>query len=199
MAPPTDAPAGSRKLILLAGASGSGKSRLARLAGCPQVSLDDFYRDGDDADLPHTLGIVDWDDIGSWDVAGAVAALTKLSREGVADVPVYSIMKNRRTGVRTVRLEAATTFVAEGVFAPDVVPLCRAAGLSVEALYLDRPRIVTLVLRFARDLRERLKPPWVLVRRGLALWRAEPRIRRHAVACGCRPVGLHTALAAVRS
>ncbi len=188
----------SRRVILLAGASGSGKSRVAQLSGRPRLALDDFYYDGDHDALPRTLGIVDWDDIASWDAAGAVATIVELCTSGSADVPHYDIAANARTGTRPLVLGDAPCFIAEGVFAPDIVAACRAAGLQVEALYLDRPRSLTLLLRFVRDLSERRKPPWVLVRRGLARWRAEPEIRRHALELGCRPVSMREALAVAR-
>ena len=187
-----------RRVILLAGASGSGKSRVALLSRRPRLSLDDFYRDGDHHDLPRTLGIVDWDSIASWDSAAAVAAVTSLCRTGSADVPRYDIASSRRTGMGRLDLGDDSCFVAEGVFASDIVADCRAAGLAVEALFLDRPRTVNLLLRLVRDLRERRKPPWVLLRRGLARWRAEPELRRIALEHGCRPVSMREALAVAR-
>ena len=48
-------------------------------------------------------------------------------------------------------------------------------------------RAVTFVRRLARDLKERRKPPIVLVRRGLALMRAEPDVVRRQEALGARP------------
>lgn len=185
-------------MLLLAGASGSGKSRVARLSGRPRLALDDFYFDGDHDALPHTLGIVDWDDIASWDLDGALAAIVELCRTGRAEVPRYDIARNARVGTRTLDLEDHSCFVAEGVFAPALVAPCRAAGVPVEALYLDRPRTLTLLFRFVRDLSEHRKPPWVLVRRGLARWRAEPEIRRHALELGCRPAPIRTALEVAR-
>jgi uridine kinase len=179
---------------LLAGASGSGKSRVARLTGCPRLALDDFYLDGDHPDLPRTLGIVDWDSIASWDSDEALAALSALSEAGVADVPRYDIAANARVGTQRLDCGDAGAFIAEGIFAPDMLPHCVAAGLEVDGLYLDRSRTVTLVLRFIRDLREHRKPPAVLIRRGLALWRAAPRIRAHALALGCRPVSVRRAM-----
>ena len=187
-----------RTVILLAGPSGSGKSRVARLGGCPKLNLDDFYRDGTDLGLPHRLGIVDWDDPTSWNLAAARSAVLELCRRGTARVPVYDIAANRPVGWQVVTLGSAA-FVAEGLFAPELVATYRDAALPYHALYLDRSRTLTLILRFVRDVREHRKPVGVLLRRGLALWREEPAIRRHAIALGCRPVSLAEALRVVRA
>lgn len=184
-----------RTLVLVAGPSGSGKSRLALMARRPLVRLDDFYRDGDEPGLPHALGIVDWDDVGSWRLEAAVEALLTLCRDGAATVPVYDIAANAAVGEHRVELGDDGCVVAEGVFAPDVLGPARAAGLTVQPVWLDRPRTVTFVLRLARDLREHRKAPWVLVRRGLVLWRTEPGMRRRALALGFEPLGLRAALA----
>ena len=188
-----------RTVILLAGPSGSGKSRVARLAGCPKLNLDDFYRDGTEPGLPHRRGIVDWDDPASWDLTAARSAVLQLCQRGTAMVPVYDIAGNRPVGWQVVTLGSAAAFVAEGLFAPELAATCREAALPCHALYLDRSRTLTLILRFVRDVREHRKPVGVLLRRGLALWREEPEIRRHAIALGCRPVSLAEALGVVRA
>lgn len=113
-----------RTLVLVAGASGSGKSRLALMAGRPLVRLDDFYRDGDEPDVPHT--IVDWDDVRSWRLDAAVQGLRTLCRDGVATVPVYDIAANAAVGQHRVELDDDGCVVAEGVFAPDVLAPARA-------------------------------------------------------------------------
>ena len=61
------------QVIVLAGPSGSGKSRLAERIGLPVLRLDDFYKSAGDPTLPlitegANAGIVDWD------VPGVVAA-----------------------------------------------------------------------------------------------------------------------------
>ena len=185
------------KVILLAGPSGSGKSRVARLTSCPQLVLDDFYRDHDHPRLPRTLGIVDWDDIASWDTAGAMRAIVTLCTVGETSVPTYDIATSRRTGRRRLDLEGARCLVAEGLFAADLVTACREAGVLGDALYLDRPRLLTMLLRFVRDVREHRKPIGVLIRRGWALYRAEPAVRARSLALGCRPVSLQEALRVV--
>ena len=57
--------------------------------------------------------------------------------------------------------------------------------------------MVTFWRRLVRDLRERRKPPLVLVRRGLALTRQQPRVVAHAVALGCREVHPEAAFAEI--
>ncbi|HYJ67181.1 MAG TPA: ATP-binding protein [Nocardioidaceae bacterium] len=188
------------RVIVLAGSSGSGKSRLAERLGFPVVRLDDFYRNGDDPDLPRlAMGVVDWDDPRSWNSKDAVAALERLCESGRAEVPIYDIAADRRSGLHVVELGGERLVVAEGIFAPEVVAECRARGLLAAAICVRRPRALTFVLRLARDLRERRKPPWVLVRRGLLLYRREPEVVAAAVRLGCQPMGLREAEAYVRS
>jgi uridine kinase len=187
------------RVIVLAGASGSGKSRLAEHLGYPVLRLDDFYRDGDDPDLPRLpIGVVDWDDPRCWNQAEAVAALAELCRSGRAEVPVYDIASDGRTGTHLLELGAARYVVAEGIFAPEIVAACRDRGLLAAAICVRRPRALTFALRLLRDLRERRKPPWVLVRRGLLLYRREPAIVAVATRLGCRPMGLRRAEAYLR-
>lgn len=185
--------------MLVAGPSGSGKSRLARECDCLCVRLDDFYRDQGAPDLPQTLGIVDWDHPGSWDAEAALAALRSLVQTGVADVPVYSIAENRAVGTKQLTLDGAPAVIAEGVFAVELLAPCREAGLLVEAIYLDRPGIVVFWLRLRRDLKQRRKPPLILLRRGLALWRAQRALKRRCVAAGFEAMSMRRATVRVTS
>jgi uridine kinase len=159
----------------------------------PFVNLDDFYKDGDDPGLPHLSlpggeVIVDWDDPASWLCEEAADALEKLCRTGAADVPVYEISRNGRTGHRTVDIGDAPYVVAEGIFAQEVVASCRGRGILAAAICVRNHPMLTFWRRLTRDLRERRKPPHVLVRRGWLLMRQEPRIVAHAVALGCEPM-----------
>ncbi len=185
------------RIVLLAGPSGGGKSRLARLVGALPLRLDDFYRDADAPGLPRAHGIVDWDDPATWDGQGALDALQALLRDGRADVPTYSIAESRRTGSHTLELAQADLIVAEGIFALDLLPLIRAAGLPVTPIYLDRDRTLVAALRLRRDLAQHRKPPAVLLRRGYALWRAQPAQRARALASGFVPLTMRRACRAL--
>jgi uridine kinase len=180
------------RVVLLAGPSGSGKTSLTRRVGLPFLALDDFYRDvcedaDDDLPLPRRFGIVDWDDAASWDGAAAMAAIAALCRDGFADVPVYDIRTSRRVGQARVDLAGRRVFVAEGVFAAELVAPARDLGVLADALCLTLPAAVTFTRRLVRDLAELRKPPLTLLRRGVSLARAERGLVARWTALGCRP------------
>ena len=195
------------RVVLLTGPSGAGKSRLAgRLHaayGWPVIRLDDFYRDGVDPRLPtRKLGgttIVDWDDPASWDGDAAVAALEHLIRTGSVEVPVYDIARSAAVSAARVELDPDALVVAEGIFAAEIVTDLRTAGLLHSAWCVRHARWVTFLRRLVRDLAERRKPPLLLWRRGVALWRAEPAIvarMERLGATSARPAHVERALRA---
>jgi uridine kinase len=180
------------QVIVLAGPSGAGKSRLAERVGLPILRLDDFYKEGGDPTVPHiteggNAGIIDWDDPESWVLEDAVDAIEALCSDGKAEVPIYEISKDSRTGWQTLDLEGAPYCVAEGIFAQEVVPVLRGRGLAVAAAYcITQHPMITFWRRLTRDLREQRKPPLVALRRGWELMRAQPRVVAHAEALGCQ-------------
>lgn len=176
-----------RQVILLAGPSGSGKSHIARTAGMPMVYLDDFYKSGSDPTCPRdpNLGIVDWDDPGSWNFDAAMAALLSLCTIGRAEVPIYSISADGPTGTRTVEV-GDHPFVAEGVFAAELSQPAREAGILLDAIVVHRDRWKNFVRRTTRDFRERRKPPVMIMRRGIGLYRREDEIVARALRAGFR-------------
>lgn len=186
-----------RTVFLLAGPSGSGKSRVARKAGVPTLNLDDFYYDADHPGLPRTLGIVDWDDPSTWNGAAAAEAIKELARAGRVEVPRYDISASAAVGTRVIDLGDARCFIAEGIFAIEAASFCRSADVDVVACYLDRPTWLVTMLRFVRDVREHRKPLPVLVRRGLALAGTDAGLKRRALAAGFRPVSATEALAII--
>jgi uridine kinase len=181
------------QVIVVAGPSGSGKSRLcARLEetlGVPTLNLDDFYKDGDDPTLPRLHDgqdedLVDWDDPRSWSGQDALDALERLCRDGTADIPVYDISRDGRVGTTRMSMDGSTYVVAEGLFAQEVIAGCRQRELLADAVCVRNLRLVTFWRRLTRDLREHRKPPLVLLRRGWRLLRAEPDVVAHATARG---------------
>ncbi len=186
--------------MLLAGPSGSGKTHLAEQSGLPLLDLDDFYKDGDDPTLPRhpTLGIVDWDDPASWDREAALVALAAICRDGVAEVPVYDISRDGRVGTRRFELGGSPAFVGTGIFAAELVEPSRELGLLVDAVVVRRSRVKNFLRRLSRDLREHRKPPLTLLRRGLALLRAERAVVARQVSLGARPCDRAGTLSALR-
>jgi uridine kinase len=172
--------------VLLCGPSGSGKSLLAARAGLPVLRLDDFYKEGDDPTLPLVTGSsdIDWDHPGSWDADTAVAAITELCRTGRTSVPVYDLALSARTGEETIEIGRAPLFIAEGVFAAEIVGRCRELDVLADALCLSRGPVTTFRRRFLRDLREGRKSVPFLLRRGWRLMRAERSIVARQTALG---------------
>jgi len=189
-------------VIVLAGPSGAGKSRLADRLGLPVLRLDDFYRDGDEPGLPciDLAGgepIVDWDDPGSWNAEAAVEAVEQLCRTGRVDAPVYELARSARTGHRVVDLHGAAYFVAEGIFAQEIVTECLRRGLLADAVCVTQRPGLTFVRRLSRDLRERRKPPFVLLRRGLHLLRQQRHVVARAERLGARVLSPEAAYAEI--
>jgi uridine kinase len=189
-------------MIVLAGPSGAGKSRLAERLGLPVLRLDDFYKSAGDPTLPRitsgaNAGLVDWDHPGSWLVEDALVAIDQLCTEGRAEVPIYEIAQDGRCGSQVLDLGGSRFFVAEGIFAQEVVPRSRAGGQLAAAYCVRQHAFVTFWRRLTRDLREHRKPPLVLLRRGLALMRGQRRVVAHAVSLGCEPMSPEEAYAAV--
>ncbi len=201
---PTPVEPRSARVVVLAGPSGVGKSRLAANSGLPVLRLDDYYRSGDDPALPGiphgaNAGLVDWDDPRSWHHDEAVRAICELATTGRTVAPVYDIASNGPSGTHVVDLEGRRLFVAEGIFAQEVVRACREHGVLAAALCLRQHPLVTFWRRLTRDLREHRKPPLVLLRRGWALMRAQRRVIADAEALGCTVMNPRQASERIRS
>ncbi|WP_234380939.1 uridine kinase family protein [Streptomyces sp. NRRL F-5122] len=193
MSPHPPAPA---RVVLLCGPSGSGKSLVAALSGLPVLRLDDFYKEGDDPTLPLVEGSsdIDWDHPRSWDADVAVAAIAELCATGRTTIPVYDIARSARTGEETLHFDRTPVFVAEGVFAAEVVERCRELGLLADALCLTRGPVTTFRRRFVRDLKEGRKSVPFLLRRGWRLMRAERSIVARQTGLGAHACGRDEAL-----
>ncbi|MGW3462689.1 uridine kinase family protein [Streptomyces olivaceoviridis] len=184
------------RVVLLCGPSGSGKSLVAARSGLPVLRLDDFYKEGDDPTLPLVEGSsdIDWDHPESWDADVAVEAIARLCATGSTPVPVYDISLSARTGEETLHIGRTPLFIAEGIFAAEIVERCRELGLLADALCLSRGPATTFRRRFLRDLKEGRKSVPFLLRRGWRLMRAERSIVARQVSLGAYPCDRDEAL-----
>lgn len=200
------------RVVLIGGASGSGKSFLARRYGRPHLPLDSFYRPqsedaaegGDGPAFPRTpYGEIDWDDPGTWNGPAAVEAIVQLRQTGTAQIPDYDISTSSIVGTVPLHLEYGNgseadasgagasgaggvggPIVAEGIFATQMPALLEAAGVPFDAWYIDQSPVTTAVRRFARDVAERRKPIPFLLQRGWALFRTDGARKQAAVDAG---------------
>ncbi|MGW7558057.1 uridine kinase family protein [Streptomyces sp. NPDC054757] len=184
------------RVVLLAGPSGSGKSSLAERADLPVLRLDDFYKEAGDPTLPQVPGSpdIDWDSPLSWDADAAVTAVQELCRTGRTTVPVYDIAASARTGHEALDIGPAAVFIAEGIFAADIVRRCEELGLLADALCLRGRPSTTFRRRLMRDLREGRKSVPFLLRRGWRLMRAERGIVARQTGLGAYPCDKREAL-----
>ncbi|MGV9761380.1 uridine kinase family protein [Streptomyces tricolor] len=182
--------------MLLCGPSGSGKSLVAARSGLPVLRLDDFYKEGDDPTLPLVQGSsdIDWDHPQSWDADVAVEAIARLCATGSTPVPVYDLALSARTGEETLHIGRTPLFIAEGIFAAEIVERCRELGLLADALCLSRGPVTTFRRRFLRDLKEGRKSVPFLLRRGWRLMRTERAIVARQVSLGAHPCDRDEAL-----
>ncbi|MFE5487699.1 uridine kinase [Streptomyces sp. NPDC056527] len=184
------------RVVLLAGPSGSGKSSLAAVTGLPVLRLDDFYKEADDPTLPLVAGSadIDWDSPRSWDADAAVAAIVELCRTGRTDVPVYDLATSSRVGREALDIGRTPLFVAEGIFAADVVERCQDLGVLADALCLRGRPSTTFRRRLLRDLKEGRKSVPFLLRRGWRLMRSERSIVARQTELGAHPCAKDEAL-----
>lgn len=175
------------RLIILGGASGSGKSYLAKRFGHPAVELDAFYREIDEDaidPLPRTpYGEIDWDHVGTYRAGHAADALRQLLEHRFVTIPQYDISTSSRIGSRELRVTHGP-IIAEGIFAAAVVTQLRELSVPCDAWFVIESRTLTMLRRFVRDVRQARKPLLFLIRRGFALRRAETALRQEAAAAG---------------
>ena len=180
------------RVIVLAGPSGAGKSRLAERHRAPGAAPRRLLqgRRRPDAAEDHRGPERRASPTGTTRRPGcSTTRSTPWSRSVATARPTCRSTRSRRTAGAAGRCSTwpgSPYFLAEGIFAQEVVPPLAERGLLAAAYCVTQHPVVTFWRRLTRDLREHRKPPLVLVRRGLALLRDQRRVVAHAEALGCR-------------
>ncbi|GAB4241957.1 MAG: uridine kinase [Acidobacteriota bacterium] len=153
----TDQPA----VVLLAGGTGSGKTRLAQelLRGLPpgaglSLSQDSFYRDQSHLD-PAARARLNFDHPDQIEWPLLIATVRQLRSGKSARVPVYDFSTHTRTSERELH-PVSRLLVVEGTLVLTVPELRAPATLGV---FLDAPEWLRLLRRLRRDRRERGRSP----------------------------------------
>ncbi len=73
-------------------------------------------------------------------------------------LPLYDLALSARTGEETIDIGRTPLFLAEGIFAAEIVARCRELGVLADALCLSRGPLTTFRRRFLQDLREAASP-----------------------------------------
>ena len=96
-----------------------------------------------------------------------LVALRTLVDTGSCELPIYDLPTSRAVGTTTLTAGPGDLILTEGIFAAELIGPLRVEGLLHSGwCIIHRHPGVNFLRRLARDLRERRKPPHILVRRG---------------------------------
>ena len=140
-----------RKLVLIAGGSGAGKTTMAEVVEdefmdqeVTMLSTDRFYRDFEDpkeANYDHPDSI-DWDLMNS--------CLNEMMKSGTAEVPRYDFSEHTRDGFE--KIDSGKIIVLEGIFSLMDDNVNEKASLRI---YVDADSDIRFIRRLTRDIEKR--------------------------------------------
>jgi uridine kinase len=110
-----------QRVIVIAGASGTGKTTIAAASGIPVLSLDAFYRPATETELPRWFGDVDWEHPATFDLEAAAAATRALIRSGRTQFRSHDLVTEVSQKDERVVVAPGPCLVVEGVMATEVV------------------------------------------------------------------------------
>jgi uridine kinase len=190
-----------QRVIVIAGASGTGKTTIAAASGMPVLSLDAFYRPATDAGLPRWFGDVDWEHSATFDLEAAAAATRALIRSGRTQFRSHDLVTEVSHEDERVVVAQGPCLVVEGVMATEVVTMLRCELHDVELAFfvLRRNRLTNFGGRIKRDINVRRRRWHRAVLRSLRVLSVEARLQQRAITSGAEVVGRRQLRAKLRA
>jgi uridine kinase len=179
-----------RRVIVIAGASGTGKTTIAEQSSLPVLSLDAFYRSATEAGMPRWFGDVDWEDPATFDVEAAATATRSLILSGRARFRTHDLITEVSQEDERLVVARGHCLVVEGVMATEVVTMLRSELHNLELVFfvLRRGRLTNFVGRIRRDVTDRRRRWHRAVLRSFRVLSVENRLQQRAVALGAEVV-----------
>jgi len=138
--------------VFIAGGSCSGKTTLtkeikSRLPQTSVMSMDDYFLDFDDPDLPRENGRISFDSPGSYHWFEMIEHLKKLNQNESVLATVYNLTDNQRTKEKK-EIFASDIVIIDGLFS---INLGKEIDLNKITIFVDTPLRTRLKRRVFRD------------------------------------------------
>ncbi len=143
---------GKPLFIFIAGGSCSGKTTLTKeikksLNQASVVSMDDYFLDFDDPNLPKENGQISFDSPGSYHQFEMIEHLKKLNQSESILTPVYNLKYNQRTTEKK-EVPSSDIVIIDGLFS---INLGKELNLNKITIFVDAPLKTRLRRRVLRD------------------------------------------------
>lgn len=149
-------------VYLLSGPTGSGKTTIAddlsSALGAAVIRMDDYFLDEENILLEYSDNYgpyPQWDSPESIDLRLLIENLSELLSLGIASVPVFSFIKNRRLGMRSASVPRNKPIIVEGIYATLCKEYLRTRKITSFSIFITADASIRAKRILDRDSKER--------------------------------------------